>query len=217
MLFSRETLAASRIEIVPAGSCIYVKLPVLDHGPFKNSPSGHSLPLFVSDVRGWWLPTIPSVYSHILRVEALAMTSTPSSYSTDMLTDDLKTKLVFFGNEFPNDDLRELFRRLQRHSKDKRFPFLSLFLEECSAVIKDEAAKLPQHLQELIPPFHTVLTLADHGDFRRGPLGAAMESALLCVLEIGMLIGFVGNLPLRIERRAKSRAVTMSRRSLTTT
>ena len=117
------------------------------------------------------------------------MTSTPSSYSTDMFADDLKSKLVFFGNEFPNDDLRELFRRLQRHSKDKRFTYLSLFLEECSTVIKEEAAKLPQHVQDLIPPFRTILALADHGDFRKGPLGAAMESALLCVLEIGMIIG----------------------------
>ena len=117
------------------------------------------------------------------------MANTPSSCSTDLLT-DLKTKIVFFGNEFPNDDLKDLFRRLQRHSKDRRFPLLNLFLEECSAVIKDEAAKLPQHVQDLIPPFHTVLTLADHGDFRQGALGAAMESALLCVLQIGMIIGY---------------------------
>ena len=47
----------------------------------------------------------------------------------------------------------------------------------------------PKSLQNLIPHFGTVLALADHASFRQGPLGAAMESVILCVLEIGMLIG----------------------------
>ena len=105
------------------------------------------------------------------------------------MVNDLKTKLIFFSNEFPNDDLRDLFRRLQRHSMDKRFRYLAAFLEECTAVIKEEALNLPKSLQNLIPHFGTVLALADHASFRQGPLGAAMESVILCVLEIGMLIG----------------------------
>ena len=105
------------------------------------------------------------------------------------MVNDYKTKLVFFSNEFPSDDLRDLFRRLQRHSKDKRFRYLSIFIEECTAVVKEEARKLPQPIQDLIPNFSTVLTLVDHGDFRQGPLGAAIESVTLCVLEIGALIG----------------------------
>ncbi|OCL13959.1 putative polyketide synthase [Glonium stellatum] len=105
------------------------------------------------------------------------------------MVNDMKTKLIFFSNEFPNDDLRDLFRRLQRHSKDTRFRHLAAFLEECTRVVKEEALKLPQQLQDLIPNFGTVLNLVDHGDFRQGPLGAAMESVTLCVLEIGMLIG----------------------------
>ena len=113
---------------------------------------------------------------------------TPSSASTDMVN-DYKTKVIFFSNEFPSDDLRDLFRRLQRHSKDKRFQYLNTFLEECTDVVKEEARRLPQHVQSLIPNFATVLTLVEHGDFRQGPLGAAMESVILCVLELGMLIG----------------------------
>lgn len=112
----------------------------------------------------------------------------PSSCSGDFLP-ELKTKIVFFSNEFPSDDLRDLFRRLHRHAKDKRFPFLAAFLEESAATIKEEASKLPRPLQDLIPSFDSVLTLADHGDFGHGPLGAAMESALLTVLEIGLFIG----------------------------
>lgn len=116
---------------------------------------------------------------------------TPSSLSTDEMNDDFTAKLVFFSNELPNDDLLDLFRRLQKHSKDKRFRFLAMFLEECTAVVKEEALKLPQSLQDLLPSFETVLTLADRGGFRQGPLGGALESALLCVLEIGMFIGYV--------------------------
>ena len=111
-----------------------------------------------------------------------------SSGSGDLLP-ELKTRVIFFGNEFPSDYMRDLFRRLHRHSKDKRFPFLAAFLEDSAATIKEEASKLPRSLQDLIPSFNSVLTLADHGDFRYGPLGAAMESALLTVFEIGMLIG----------------------------
>ena len=109
---------------------------------------------------------------------------TPTSQSTDGVN-DFTTKLVYFSNEFPNDDLKELFRRLQRNSKDKRFRFLALFLDEVNAAVKEELLKLPQALQALLPPFQSVLSLAD---FRNGPLGGAIERALLCVLEIGMFI-----------------------------
>ncbi len=101
-----------------------------------------------------------------------------------------ETKLVFFSNEFPNDDLKDLFRRLHRHSKDRRFTLLAAFLEECTVVVREEAARLPKPLQSLIPHFDSILGLLDTGgDFRQGSLGAAMESVFLCVLELGMLIG----------------------------
>ncbi|KAL4998061.1 hypothetical protein BDV10DRAFT_201469 [Aspergillus recurvatus] len=99
------------------------------------------------------------------------------------------TTLIFFGNEFPNDDLKGLFRCLLRLSKDRRFRQLAAFLEESTLVLKREVATLPQSLRDLVPHFHTVLPLAELGDFRQGPLGAAMESALLTVLELGMFIG----------------------------
>ena len=101
-----------------------------------------------------------------------------------------EAKLVFFGNEFPNDDLKDLFRRLLRHSKDRRFRTLAAFIEETTLVLKDEVSKLPQPLKNLVPHFDTILTLAECGDFRQGALGAAMESALLTVLELAVFIGY---------------------------
>lgn len=109
---------------------------------------------------------------------------TPASDSTDGIN-DFTIKLAFFSNEFPNDDLKDLFRRLQRNSKDRRFRFLALFLDEVNAVLREELLKLPQALQSLLPPFQTTLSLVD---FCQGPLGGAIESVLLCVLEIGMFI-----------------------------
>ncbi|EEQ30779.1 conidial yellow pigment biosynthesis polyketide synthase [Microsporum canis CBS 113480] len=97
-------------------------------------------------------------------------------------------RVVFFSNEFPSDDLKDLFRRLHQQSKDRRFKLLSIFLEESTAILKDEVAKLPRPLKELVPPFDSVLALANV-DFRQGPLGAAMESSMLTILELGMFIG----------------------------
>ncbi|KAL4783980.1 hypothetical protein BJX76DRAFT_367919 [Aspergillus varians] len=99
------------------------------------------------------------------------------------------TTLIFFGNELPNDDLKGLFRCLLRLSRDRRFRQLATFLEESTLVLKKEVAGLPQPLRDLVPHFHTLLPLAEPHDFRLGPLGAAMESALLTVLELGMFIG----------------------------
>ncbi|KAI4195861.1 MAG: hypothetical protein LQ350_006936 [Teloschistes chrysophthalmus] len=92
------------------------------------------------------------------------------------VVNDYQTKVIFFSNELPSDDLRDLFRRLQRHSKDKRFRYLNTFLEECIDVVKDEVRRLPQHLQNLMPYFATVLALVEHGDFRQGPLAGAAVS-----------------------------------------
>ena len=109
---------------------------------------------------------------------------TPTSDTTHGINDSI-VMLAFFNNEFPNDDRKDLFRRLQRNSKDKRFRFLALFLDEVNTVVREELLKLPQALQSLLPPFQTILSLVD---FCRGPLSGAMESALLCVLQIGMFI-----------------------------
>lgn len=100
-------------------------------------------------------------------------------------------RLLFFGNEFPSDDLKDIFRRLVRHSKDRRFRVLASFLDEATRVIKDEISKLPLDLRKHVPHFDTVLTIPEHGDFRQTGLGAAMESALLIVLQLGGLIGWV--------------------------
>ena len=100
-------------------------------------------------------------------------------------------KVVYFSNEFPHDDLQDLFRRLYTHSKDRGHPVLARFIDEATLTIRDEVRRLPAALQGLIPPFETVLDFADHPELRRGPLSGSVEGILLCVVELATLIGYV--------------------------
>lgn len=110
---------------------------------------------------------------------------TPDS---DTQSETSKMKVVYFSNEFPHDDLQDVLRRLYNHSKTKQHPILAQFIDDATSAIRDEVRQLPAALKELIPPFETVLNLADHADLRKGQLGGSVDGVLLCVLEIGTLI-----------------------------
>lgn len=111
--------------------------------------------------------------------------------STNSSIDGSKMKFVHFHNEFPNDDLKDLYRRLLNHSKDKKHLILAAFLDEATSTIRDEVRKLPRALKDLVPPFESILNFVDHADLRKGPLGGSVEGLLLCVLEIATFIGSV--------------------------
>jgi hypothetical protein len=104
---------------------------------------------------------------------------------------DRRMKLVFFGNDFPSDDLNDVFRRLQIHSKDKKHLHLAAFLDEATFALRDEIRGLPDGLRKLIPHFESVLDLVNFSDLRKGPLGQVIEGVLLCVLELAIFIGYV--------------------------
>lgn len=105
------------------------------------------------------------------------------------MADVSQPRLVYFGNEFPNDDLNELFRKLLQHSKDRRFRSLSAFLDEATLVLQEEIAKLPHNVRSQVPHFDNIVTLSENGYLRELGLGAAMESALLIVLQLALFIG----------------------------
>lgn len=114
--------------------------------------------------------------------------STPGSESSD---ESRKMKLVYFGNEFPHDDLRDLLRRLHSHSKDKRHTILARFLDDATLAIRDEVRQLPNHLRVLVPTFESILNFADHPELRKGPLAGSVEGILLCVVQLSTFIGYV--------------------------
>lgn len=112
-----------------------------------------------------------------------------SPVSSGSKTPNGMMKLINFSNEFPHINLQELFRRIHTHSKSKQHTFLAAFVDETTAALKEEIRLLPQTLKSLIPPFETILTLVDHAELRKGPLGGAIEGLLLCLVELGTLIG----------------------------
>lgn len=121
---------------------------------------------------------------------------TPSSLSSDVMA-SLRGRLVLFGNDFPSDSLIDLFRRLHRWSKDKRFTVLALSLEESLAVIREEVNKLSQPVPDHVACIQNIVALVDAWEpIRTTPVGGAIESALLCVLQVGILIGCVPSTPI---------------------
>lgn len=115
------------------------------------------------------------------------MTSTPTTTASDISLD--KMRVVHFSNEFPYDDQETLFRDLHRHSKDRTHPLLAQFLDEATRAVREEARLIPSTLKALIPPFETALDLINHEELRKGPLSGSIDGVLLCIVEIGALIG----------------------------
>lgn len=102
-----------------------------------------------------------------------------------------KMELVYFSNEFPREDLQDLFRRLHNHSKGKNHPVLARFIQEATWAVKDEIRRLPMELQQLIPPFETLLSWVENTEFREGLICGAVDGALLIVVQLATYIGQV--------------------------
>ncbi|KFZ09857.1 hypothetical protein V501_05457 [Pseudogymnoascus sp. VKM F-4519 (FW-2642)] len=102
-----------------------------------------------------------------------------------------KMEIVYFSNDFPKDDLVDVFRRLHNHSKDKHFPILAQFIREATWAIKDEVRQLPTELKQLIPPFNTLLAWAENSQLREGLICGAVDGVLLVVVQLATYIGYV--------------------------
>lgn len=114
--------------------------------------------------------------------------NTPSSSSS---SEAGKMQVLYFSNELPNNDLQQLFRRLHNHAKDRKHPVLARFIQEATSAVVEEVRLLPSGVRALVPPFESVLNLADLSDMHKGPLGGAIEGVLHCVAELASLIGYV--------------------------
>lgn len=122
-------------------------------------------------------------------IEASAVMETPSSLSTDTMN-RFTSRLAFFGNDFPSGNIPDLFRRLHRWSKDKKFHVLALFMEESVATLIHEMNHLSQRIPSELTSAQNILGFVDGwGGTRFTPVGGAIETALLCILQLGILIG----------------------------
>lgn len=102
-------------------------------------------------------------------------------------------KLLYFDNQFPNDDIQDLYRGLTTRSKDRGHPLLARFIDDATSAVRDELRLLSSAQRALFPPFESVFNLADHPQLRKGPLCGSVEGVLLCVLQLSILIGYVAN------------------------
>ena len=93
--------------------------------------------------------------------------------------------IIYLNNELSSENP---FRELLQCSKDKRNPILFRFLEEATCAIRDELRQAPVALRELVPPFETILDFSEFCDLRRGRPCEAIDGALLCAVELGVLI-----------------------------
>jgi hypothetical protein len=106
------------------------------------------------------------------------------------MVDDLSVNFVYCGNEFPGDDLQRSFESLQRHARNHQFPRLARFLTRSTSMLKQQVALLPRHLQEGLPGFENVLSLVTYYvGHRRCPTAGALDGALLCIMQIALLVG----------------------------
>lgn len=108
---------------------------------------------------------------------------------TDSQQRQASKALVFFGNEFPKDDLLSTFRHLHSHSKTRDLAILAQFFDEATLALKDEIRRLPSELKRLIPPFGTVLSWAENADLREGQLNGAVDGVLLVVVQVATFLG----------------------------
>ena len=118
------------------------------------------------------------------------MEMTPTSRS-ESPSDSQRLRVVSSGNEFPRDDLQYLFRRLHIHSQNQQHSLLAQFIDNATSVVREEVRHLPAELKELLPPFRTILDLADDAELRRGPLCGSIDGVLLCVVQLATFMGYL--------------------------
>lgn len=159
----------------------------------RSPGSDDTLPRFIPTIG--LSPDSSFIATHSLLVameddKTTSMASSPSTTSTtESLVDVARMKLIYFGNDFPSDNLQDLFRRLYHQSQDRSHPNLARFIQEATLVVREEVRALPAKLQSLVPAFETIFDLADLPDLRQGPLGGLIDGMLLCVVHIAALIG----------------------------
>lgn len=88
-------------------------------------------------------------------------------------------ELLFFGDQ--TDDYRATFHQLLRVNGN---PLLTAFLDEASAVLREEISQLPHFLQAQYPGFTSIVDLIARYSKSNGPRLNGLESALTCVSQI---------------------------------
>ncbi|KAL4876856.1 hypothetical protein BJY04DRAFT_231310 [Aspergillus karnatakaensis] len=115
-------------------------------------------------------------------------------------------RILFFSNRFPVDDPAEIFRRLRQQSQRSQHVVLRQLLHEVTTAVRDEIRLLPAELRSRLPPFTSILDLAEHYNWHRGPLCGTFECVFLCLVSLCL---FVGDFETRPEQFPLSKSDTV--------
>lgn len=105
------------------------------------------------------------------------------------MSNQTSRNLFYLSNEFPPDELHDVFRRLRSRSKTQRHPVLRSFLSQATLVLREEISQLPGGLRSQLPPLGNAVDLLEARNLHSGPLAGALEGALLCLLHIASVVG----------------------------
>lgn len=76
-------------------------------------------------------------------------------------------------------------------SKQKNYGLLARFFDEATVAVREEVQSLPAASRNIIPPFDTVLNLAEYPDLRKSSIWGSIEGVLLILVELGVLLMYV--------------------------
>lgn len=97
-------------------------------------------------------------------------------------------EVAYFSNEFPKEDLQDVFRRLHIQSKGSDHHVLAKFINDATRAVKDEIEKLPSSTRQIIPPFTTLIAWAEDRELREGQLCGAIDGVLLILVQVSLYI-----------------------------
>ncbi|KAL4778883.1 hypothetical protein BJX76DRAFT_362306 [Aspergillus varians] len=98
-------------------------------------------------------------------------------------------RILFFSNQFPAEGLFDLFRRLRLQSRSPQHVILRRLLEETTGVIRDEIRLLPAEMRSRIPPFQSILDLAEDCNWNWGQLAPVFEYIFRCLISLCLFVG----------------------------
>lgn len=100
-------------------------------------------------------------------------------------------EVVYFSNEFPKEDLTDIFRQLHKQSKSTNHEHLARFTRDATRAIKEEIEKLPSSLKNQIPPFESLTSWSEQKELREGELCGAIDGVLLILAQLSVYIWYV--------------------------
>ncbi|KAF2024556.1 polyketide synthase [Setomelanomma holmii] len=97
-------------------------------------------------------------------------------------------EVVYCSNEFPKEDLQDVFRQLYIQSKSNKHYILARFIDEATRTVKKEIEKLPSSLRNLIPVFESLSSWSEDKELREGQLCGSVDGVLLVLVQISSYI-----------------------------